>query len=428
MDHLHAALKLDPTAPVPNAIARAPDSLDAAMRVAIAADRRRRLMMAAAALSALVICVASASDFSPRLMLLVFVAAALGVVLQRSRFGFSAAFRAVIERREADGLRLHALMMVVTSLAFLPLLARGEFLGHAMSGFGTGLGVSLVCGALMFGVGMQLAGGCASGTLFALGNGNLKHLGTGAGFILGSTLAAGQISFWRDLPEAPAIFVQDSLGLPLGLLVQVGGLLLVAVVLSRFCRRPLWPTVAVPATWSARVLHMPWPLLAGALGLAVLNILTLVVSGQPWGETSAFALWGSKLVSLTPWFDAQGWDYWRGNEGALGSSIFTDVASIMDIAIVLGAFGAASVSGDFSLRLGRHPMIWLTACAGGTLMGYGARIAGGCNIGAYFSAGSSGSVSAWLWLMIALAGSEVGLYLRAKLRLDQIEAQADETC
>ena len=422
MDTPSNALELRSTARVSDA-APAPS-----IGVAGAARRQPPVVLAVATLCALFACVAWASNVSVRLMLLVIIAAGLGVVLQRSRFGFSAAFRAVIERREADGLRLHALMISITSLAFLPLLVRGEVLGHALPGFGTGLGVSLVCGALMFGVGMQLAGGCASGTLFALGNGNLKHLGTGAGFVLGSTLAAAQIGFWRDQPEIPPIFVQVSLGLPLGLLVQVGGLLLAAAVLTLFCRRPLWSASRSRIRWQERVLHQPWPMLAGAMGLASLNIMTLVVSGQPWGETSAFALWGSKLVTLTPWVDAAHWDYWRGQEAALGQSIFTDVASIMDLAIVVGAFGASVASGEFNLRPGRHPMIWLSAGLGGTLMGYGARIAGGCNIGAYFSAGSSGSVSAWLWLMIALVGSAGGLYLRARLRLDQIEARTAATC
>ena len=49
---------------------------------------------------------------------------------------------------------------------------------------------------------------------------------------------------------------------------------------------------------------------------------------------------------------------------------------------------------------------------GGLLLGYGARIAYGCNIGAYFSGIASGSVHGWLWLAAAFVGSIVGTKFR----------------
>ena len=49
---------------------------------------------------------------------------------------------------------------------------------------------------------------------------------------------------------------------------------------------------------------------------------------------------------------------------------------------------------------------------GGVLLGYGARVAYGCNIGAYFSGIASGSLHGWLWLPSAFAGNVLGTYLR----------------
>ena len=51
---------------------------------------------------------------------------------------------------------------------------------------------------------------------------------------------------------------------------------------------------------------------------------------------------------------------------------------------------------------------------GGLLLGYGARLAYGCNIGAYFSGVASGSLHGWLWLVAAFAGSVVGTHLRPR--------------
>jgi uncharacterized membrane protein YedE/YeeE len=45
-------------------------------------------------------------------------------------------------------------------------------------------------------------------------------------------------------------------------------------------------------------------------------------------------------------------------------------------------------------------------------MGIGARLAGGCNIGAYLSGVSQGSLSGWAWGALALGGTFVGVRLR----------------
>ncbi len=58
------------------------------------------------------------------------------------------------------------------------------------------------------------------------------------------------------------------------------------------------------------------------------------------------------------------------------------------------------------------PRSLLAAILGGILRGYGARLAYGCNIGAYFSGIASSSLHGWLWLVAAFAGSVLGTRLR----------------
>ena len=58
----------------------------------------------------------------------------------------------------------------------------------------------------------------------------------------------------------------------------------------------------------------------------------------------------------------------------------------------------------------------MAAIIGGLLMGYGARIAFGCNIGAFFSGVASTSLHGWLWLLGALLATPVGVKLRMLLR------------
>jgi uncharacterized membrane protein YedE/YeeE len=56
--------------------------------------------------------------------------------------------------------------------------------------------------------------------------------------------------------------------------------------------------------------------------------------------------------------------------------------------------------------------VWAAALTGGLMMGFGARLTNGCNIGAYVSGVGTGALSGWAWLALALIGSYVGAKLR----------------
>jgi uncharacterized membrane protein YedE/YeeE len=84
----------------------------------------------------------------------------------------------------------------------------------------------------------------------------------------------------------------------------------------------------------------------------------------------------------------------------------------MDFGIVLGALLAAGLAGRFAPTLRAPWRSLLAAAIGGVLLGYGARLAYGCNIGAYFSGIASSSLHGWVWLVMALAGTALGIRLR----------------
>jgi uncharacterized membrane protein YedE/YeeE len=147
--------------------------------------------------------------------------------------------------------------------------------------------------------------------------------------------------------------------------------------------------------------------------LAVVNIATLLLAGRPWGVTSAFALWGAKMAAAAG-VPVETWPYWKVpvQSAALQASVLADVTSVMNVGIMLGALMAALLAGRFS-PLWRIPARSLAAALiGGLLLGYGARVAYGCNIGAYFSGIASGSLHGWLWLPAAFAGNILGTSLR----------------
>ena len=158
------------------------------------------------------------------------------------------------------------------------------------------------------------------------------------------------------------------------------------------------------APQSAKPDVMPWSPAMGVAALFLVCIATFVFIGRPWGITSGFALWGAKAASAIG-VPVETWPYWRGQAGAIERFVLADATSAMNIGIVLGAGLAAGLAGRFAPRWRLTAGEVLTAIVGGFLMGYGARLSYGCNIGAYLGGITSGSLHGWLWFAFAFAGS-----------------------
>jgi uncharacterized protein len=361
------------------------------------------------------------------------VGVAAGVVLYHAAFGFTSAWRVMIAEGRGEGLRAQMLMLAVTCAVFVPVLANGEFFGRAVRGSVSPVGLSVVAGAFLFGIGMQLGGGCASGTLYTAGGGSVRMLVTLAAFIAGSVFGVIHQPLWDQAPRLEPISLVSRYGALAALAISLsifGAIALISIIIERRTSRA--SNVGERSTSNAverstsnaersapnlerrtpnRLLRGPWPLVAGALGLAAVNIATLALAGRPWGVTSAFALWGSKLVAATG-VDVAAWPYWQSRAAELRASVFNDVTSVMDFGIILGALTAAGLAGRFAPSWRVPARSLAAAVIGGLMLGYGARIAYGCNIGAYFSGIASASVHGWVWFAAAFAGNALGTRIR----------------
>ncbi|UHD44246.1 YeeE/YedE family protein [Aureimonas altamirensis] len=369
------------------------------------------------ALAALAIgTVALALAFGPRQGALFLTGGALGMALYHAAFGFTSAWRVFILEGRGRGLRAQMVLLAIAVLLFFPVLASGTLFGEEVRGNVSPLSTSVIVGAFMFGIGMQMGGGCASGTLFTAGGGNARMLVTLVFFIIGSVLATINFDWWVSLPSFQPVTLV-SLGAPVGISVSLALFAAIAaltvVIEKRRNGGKLEQAPPSPRHGLQRYLRGPWPLVFGAVALAILNFVTLALAGRPWGITSAFALWGAKAAQLVG-IDPTAWAYWQmpGNTRALSESVFADITSVMNFGIIAGAMLAAALAGRFAPSL-RIPLRSLVAAViGGLLLGYGARIAYGCNIGAYFSGIASGSLHGWLWAVAAFAGNIVGVKLR----------------
>ena len=349
------------------------------------------------------------------------VGALLGLALYHAAFGFTSAWRVFIADGRGAGLRAQMLMLAVGVALFFPALSGGTLFGTPVTGLVQPAGTSVIVGAFIFGIGMQLGGGCASGTLYTVGGGSTRMIVTLIFFIVGSLIGTAHMPFWTSMPQLKPIAAYKELGLLPALILNWAVFAAIAGITVLVEKRRHGRLVAAHTQPAHRSpwLHGPWPLVAGALALVVLNFATLALSGRPWGVTSAFALWGAKAASVIG-IDTASWAYWstKANAAALAAPISQDVTSVMDIGIVLGAMLAAALAG-------RYAPVWrlplrsvMAAVVGGLMLGYGARLAYGCNIGAYFSGILSGSLHGWLWLVMAFIGNIVGTRLRPLFGLE----------
>lgn len=149
-----------------------------------------------------------------------------------------------------------------------------------------------------------------------------------------------------------------------------------------------------------RIFVEEWSPYVGAL-LLVLIVLALMTSGLFWGVFGGVKYWGDRLNSMLGLAPLLG--IAEAKEGLLGHRM-----SLMNILLVAGAFTAALLSGQFAVnRPPKLEFVW--AALGGSLMGIGASLAGGCTTGGFFNPIVHASPAGWVMWLGLIGGAVVGL-------------------
>jgi hypothetical protein len=325
-----------------------------------------------------------------------------GAVLAGVSFGFTTGWRVWIRDHDPTGFLAQFVAIALAMVVSIPLIA-----GHPeLSGAVAPLSVSLVIGAFVFGLAMQIADGCGSGTLYKAGLGNAFSLAVLPGFVAGSFFGALHLDRWLALGSLPPVALQDHLG-------AWGAVALQLAVLAAFGSW-LWRRRRSTQTrWRGRGVYL------GAVLLALFAVLNLIVAGQPWGIVYGLGLWGAKIASALG-MDLTANAFWgrAAQQAHIHAPVLTDVTSITNFGLLAGAMIAATWRGNACPPPeAQRASQWIAAIVAGLALGYSSRLAFGCNVGAYFSGISTGSVHGWVWLVAAFGGSLLGVRLRAWLGL-----------
>lgn len=164
-----------------------------------------------------------------------------------------------------------------------------------------------------------------------------------------------------------------------------------------------------------KLMKEPLTYVGGAVLLAVFQIAHIALLNSGWGVTSTFATWGAWIYEAVGG-SVRNWDYFVNAKElkALNATILTDGGTLRDIGIIAGALVATLFASEFKIKKIKSIRQVIAAVLGGLLMGYGARLANGCNIGALFTGISGFSLSGWVFGLFLIIGAYIGSKILAK--------------
>jgi len=400
----------------------------AASGVTTANLKRKRIIGGVIAVLIAIVIYLFALSNEARMGLFWVIGLAFGVILQRTRLCFASAFRDLFLLGQGRNLKGILVALAIAAIGFSALMAQrvpNTLLGtlppdaHILP-----LGLHTVVGALLFGFGMVIAGGCASGSVYRIGEGYVAS-GITLIFLIGGLVgAAFTWNWWYEISigNSPRIWLPHLLGHTGALLLTLGGLLVAFIAVLWWEYRsgaitPDQPFKAQPETSFAavvnnlrrRVFVHGWPVLLGGALLGGLNVLTFLLE-RPLGFTGELSRWGLGLstgLGLSPG-TLLGVNLIPGCVLDPGDGGFLNYMFFLVIGIAYGSFLAAWFAGEFKIRVPKQKARFVQSAIGGLIMGYGSGTATGCTIGAFFSALPSLGLNGWVWATALLVGAWVG--------------------
>jgi uncharacterized membrane protein YedE/YeeE len=321
----------------------------------------------------------------------------LGIAFLKAEFSFTASWRRFLTRGEAGGLIGGLIVIAVCAIAVVPVAA----LKHDFGGAIAPLGPSLVVGAFTFGIGMQLANGCGSGTLYTVGGGSGRMLVALLFFVIGSVFGSLSLPAFLALGGIDPILASDYLGPWGGLAATLASIAFATALIVAIAKR------------RGADYRPSRGYVIGGIAIGLMCVAVFFAGGHPWSVTFGYTVWGAKVANaLGVDFSHAAFWQWPGPKHALSESVLSDTSSLTDFGMLFGAMAAAAASKPFAA--GAWPPVKSLAAAaiGGLLMGWGARLGFGCNIGAFVGGVASGSLHGWVWFAAALPGCLIGIRLR----------------
>lgn len=293
-----------------------------------------------------------------------------GFALQRGRFCMNSAFRDILLMRDFTTLKAVGAALLVEMVGFAILALTGVI---TLAPKPLMYGANIV-GGFVFGVGMVVAGGCASGITYRVGEGMVGAMSSVLGFsLIALSTAAGplkpvaeylQTSTKVMTAQGKSLTVANLLGLPLEVTMIALAVILAVVWLFFALRNKDEDYSTGKVSLSDKLFKRGWSwalagVVIGLIGIAAYPLSAATGRNYPLGITGGWSAIEKTIISEK---SAMNWE------------------ALLVIGVVIGAFIAAKIAGEFKLRA-PAPAVLIQTFIGGLLMGFGAVTAGGCNVG-----------------------------------------------
>ncbi|MGQ0551399.1 MAG: YeeE/YedE family protein [Armatimonadota bacterium] len=359
---------------------------------------------------------------------------AIGFIMQRSRFCFTAAFRDLYMLRSGRVMKGVIVGMAVATVGFGLVMANllpNPTLGTvAPEAHANPVGVHLVLGGILFGIGMVAAGGCTSGSLYRMGEGYAASWVAFAGILAGLGLASHTWNWWWKMSIGPAsiVWFPAIVGYGGSIMVTLAGLLAAYLLVVWIESRSPTAAVGAPdpqadtllpssgfvqrvADLYATVFRRGWPAITGGLLLGIINVF-LYTAHMPWRIVGEYGRWANGLLTAAGLGPGSllGTERLAGCALRIGGGILTH-GLLLNVGLFGGSLISALLAREFKLRFARNRIRYAQSLGGGLLMGYGAGLGMGCTVGAFFSAVPSLALNGWIFGLALAGGAYLGTYV-----------------
>jgi len=376
----------------------------------------------------------------------------IGYMLQRSRYGFAGGIRRLYVTGDSSLTKALMFMFSIT-LIITAAIHYGAFLGGAEASFKaaegakiipgtqsvTGTNLATVLGGILFGIGMMLGGGCASGTLTDVGQGEGRAIIVLFFFITGSLWGAHDSTWWQNTVffVGPKVYLPDLFGYIGTIIVSLSGFLGIYIFSVWYENKRKRENTLMPlkyANWekplskavkykffSKETYHkffiQRWSYYTGAVLITLMFEVILITSGKSWGVTANFCDIGAWIYQGLGIVDVSNWSYFKDLTSTIDGGFMNDTLSMRNLGIIAGALISSLLAGHYTFEMEFKFRDVIFYAVGGLCMGYGARLSSGCNIGALYSGIANMSLSGWLFMLSLIIGGILGIKLVKKFRV-----------
>ncbi len=355
----------------------------------------------------------------------IYLGLALGYVLVRGAYGFAGSINRAYRFNSLNLMRSLMDMFMITSVLVAILLLVTDINTYGL--WINQINVGLIIGGILFGFGMAFASCCASGVMTDGVSNPTKllivTLGFGLGILLGFPLQTGA-SWVAEGPTVAFFNISDNLvvGMIFAVTITIALSLLVKFITKKIDqkwenegKKPSCPAEVDERVYTSakeKFFEKPFTMMQTAIIISVIFVIMMALTKEGWGASTPYGFWIGKLLmvfgvdaSTLGEFTGKGADFF--NFGLFSGQGPSSVG-IQNIFIFVGGAIAALSMSRFKPSFKIAPKMVVILFVGGIIMGFGTRLANGCNVGSLYTPIANFSLSGWIFLVVMTIGGILG--------------------